>query len=157
MGRGGSKGCVSVTLNSVWVWVSVCVCNPKRVSVWSVQCVGECICNPQLCVSYNYFENYKQVLTEKNPLTKSILFGKIAARWRFQVLQTSTIWMYFTPSLTFIGNLIIYVIGIKGLNHRQVSCNMLCTSKMHTRTGWILYLTNKYKAEVMFFSSSCER
>ena len=97
-----------------------------------MQCVGECICNPQLCVSYNYFRNLS---TNKFLQKKSILFGKIAARWRYHVLQTSTISMYFTPSLTFIGNLIIYVIGIKGLNHRQMSCNMLRTSKMHTRPG----------------------
>ena len=62
----------------------------------------------------------------------------LATRWRW---HTSTILVYITPSLTFLGNMIDCGIGIKCLNHWQVSAPCYLTSKTNTIIGCFWYIT----------------
>ena len=70
------------------------------------------------CQSYNYFENqFPEKIYSSNLCTKTILFKKLAARWRYHTLQTFAILMYITPSLTLTGNMMDCVVNIKCLSH----------------------------------------
>ena len=65
-----------------------------------------------------------------NPLTKSNVWKscrKVALAYTANIFNIDVV-----PSLTWIGNIIHCVIGIKHPNHWHVSCSMLCNSKTNS-------------------------